>query len=106
MNMDRQGESDATNIYFLLQVIYLFRGKDKPMDNLVIDTVKNFAKLYPDYTEITAQIIERLEAGEAFKALKITHDLLAQYERNTLPKASLPPEIAALQAPSETVAVS
>ena len=97
MNMDRQGESDATNIYFLLQVIYLFKGKDKPMDDLVINTVKSFAELYPDYADITAQIIERLEAGEAFKALKITHDMLAQYERNNRPKDFPPSEIAVMQ---------
>jgi len=99
MNMDRQGESDVTNVYFLLQVIYLFKGKDAPMDNLVIETVKNFAKLYPDYAAETAQIIEQLEAGESFKALKITHNMLAQYEKDARAKASA-------QTAPETISVS
>jgi flagellar biosynthesis regulator FlbT len=80
MNMDRQGESDATNVYFLLQVIYLFKGKDKSMDALVIDTVKSFGKLYPGYDDDVAQIITHLEARESFKALKIAHNMLAQQE--------------------------
>ena len=100
MNIDRQSESDVTNIYFLLQVIYLFKGKDKPMDTLVIDTVKNFAKLYPDYAADTAHIIEQLEAGESFKALKITHNMLAQYEKNAQAQkaVTVPPEPATLSA--------
>ena len=82
MNMDRQNESDVTNVYFLLQVIYLFKGKDQPMDALVIETVRSLARLYPGYDEAVAQIIEHLEAKESFKALKVAHAMLAEYEKN------------------------
>jgi hypothetical protein len=58
------------------------------MDILVIETVKSFAKLYPHYAAETARIIEHLEAGESFKALKITHNMLAQYEKETQGKAA------------------
>ncbi len=81
MNMDRRADSDVTNVYFLLQIIYLFRGKDQPMDTLVIDTVRSFGRLYPAYADTVAVIIQHLEAGESFKALKITHDILKQYEK-------------------------
>ena len=83
MNIDRQGESDVTNVYFLLQVIYLFKGKDKPMDGLVIETVRSFAKLYPDYAKEVGQIIAYLEAKETFKALKAAHSMLEHYEKDT-----------------------
>lgn len=76
MNIDRSKESDANNVYFLLQVIYLFKGKGKPLDSLVIDTIKSFAKLYPQMEEHVDKIIAHLEAGEGFKALKIAHGLL------------------------------
>jgi flagellar biosynthesis regulator FlbT len=82
MNVDRSGDSDFSNVYFLLQVIYLFRGKDKPMDNLVIETVKSFGKLYPAYEAEVSQIILHLEARESFKALKVAHVMLAQHEKN------------------------
>ena len=95
MNISRRDESDVSNVYFLLQVIYLFRGKDKPMDNLVIETVKSFAKLYPDYEADVGQIIALLEVKETFKALKVAHSMLAQYEKKTQEKvAPLVPEIA------------
>ena len=100
MNIDRQGESDVTNIYFLLQVIYLFKGKDKPMDNLVIETVKSFARLYPGYESEVAQIISLLEAKETFKALKVAHNMLEQYEKNA--KAAL---LEATPVPASTPAV-
>ena len=90
MNIDRRSESDVSNVYFLLQVIYLFRGKDKPMDNLVIETIKSFAKLYPAYESDVAQIIALLEANETFKALKVAHTMLAQYEKDTQPQTSAP----------------
>ncbi len=82
MNMDRRDDSDASNVYFLLQVIYLFRGKDKPMDKLVIDTLKGFAKLYPDYESEVGQIISLLENKETFKALKVAHAMLEEYQKN------------------------
>ena len=78
MNIDRSSESDASNVYFLLQVIYLFKGKGQPLDHLVISTIKNFAALYPALSDEVAQILAHLEAGEAFKALKVGHKLLAE----------------------------
>jgi flagellar biosynthesis regulator FlbT len=85
MNIDKSTESDATNIYFLLQVIYLFRGKGQPLDHLVIETIKNFAKLYPQFIEDIDQVIAHLEAGEPFKALKVGHGLLATHEKSLTP---------------------
>ncbi len=90
MNIDRSGESDASNVYFLLQVIYLFKGKGKPLDHLVIETIKNFAKLYPHLSGEIDQIIVHLEAGESFKALKVGHKLLA--EMNPQPVSVVPAE--------------
>ncbi|MDP9126660.1 MAG: hypothetical protein M3N08_00165 [Pseudomonadota bacterium] len=81
MNIDRSGESDANNVYFLLQVIYLFKGKGQPLDHLVIETIKNFAKLYPHFAGDIAQVIAHLEAGESFKALKVGHKLMADQEK-------------------------
>lgn len=78
MNIDRSSESDASNVYFLLQVIYLFKGKGQPLDLLVIDTIKNFAKLYPRLAGEVDQIIAHLESGESFKALKVGHKLIAE----------------------------
>lgn len=77
MNVDRSGESDASNVYFLLQVIYLFKGKGKPLDELVIKTIRNFAALYPHLDDQVQQIIEHLQAGDGFKALKIAHRLMS-----------------------------
>jgi len=81
MNTERRTESDASNVYFLLQVIYLFKGKGQPLDHLVIETIKNFAKLYPHFESEIIGIIKHLEAGEAFKALKVGHKLLAEQEK-------------------------
>jgi hypothetical protein len=89
MNINRSTESDASNVYFLLQVIYLFKGKGQPLDNLVIETIKNFAKLYPRFADDIAQVLSHLEAGEPFKALKVGHKLLAEQEKNT-PASSEP----------------
>lgn len=87
MNIDRRSESDASNVYFLLQVIYLFKGKGQPLDHLVMETIKSFGKLYPHLQGEVDQIIRHLEAGEAFKALRIGHKLLEQQEK---PPPSLP----------------
>jgi flagellar biosynthesis regulator FlbT len=76
MNIDRRNDSDASNVYFLLQVIYLFKGKGKPLDHLVIETIKSFGQLYPHFVNEVGQIIAHLEAGEAFKALRIGHTLM------------------------------
>ncbi len=86
MNIERSGDSDANNVYFLLQVIYLFKGKGQPLDHLVIETIKNFSKLYPPFEDDVAQIIAHLEAGEPFKALKVGHKLLADHGKTTPPE--------------------
>ena len=80
MNVDRRDESDASNVYFLLQVIYLFRGKGQPIDKLVMDTISNFGKLYPHLAEYVAEITSHLEAGEPFKALRLGHKLMDEYQ--------------------------
>jgi len=85
MNTERRGDSDASNVYFLLQVIYLFKGKGQPLDHLVIETIKNFSLLYPAFAGDITQIITHLEAGEAFKALKVGHKLLADQEKVEAP---------------------
>ena len=77
MHIDRRDESDATNVYFLLQVLYLFKGKGEPLDHLVIDTIKSFSKMYPHLEDDINKVLQHLEAGETFKALKIGHSLLA-----------------------------
>jgi len=90
MNIDRRNESDASNVYFLLQVIYLFKGKQQPLDHLVIDTVKSFGKLYPHLVGEVDQIIAYLEAGEAFKALRLAHKLLAEQEKPNTANSTTP----------------
>jgi len=85
MNIDRRSESEVSNVYFLLQVIYLFKGKGQPLDNLVIETIKNFAKLYPRFADDILQILVHLEAGEPFKALKVGHKLLEEQGEKTAP---------------------
>jgi flagellar biosynthesis regulator FlbT len=96
MNIDRSGESDANNVYFLLQVIYLFKGKGQPLDHLVIETIKNFAKLYPNFEGEINQIIIYLEAGEPFKALKTGHKLLAEQEKRS-PSEAVPSPAAEIE---------
>jgi flagellar biosynthesis regulator FlbT len=90
MNIDRSSETDANSVYFLLQVIYLFKGKGQPLDHLVVETIKNFAQLYPNFVNDIDQIIVHLKAGEAFKALKIGHKLLAEQEKKG-PSLTVPP---------------
>ena len=77
MNVERRDESDVTNVYFLLQIIYLFKGKGQPLDALVVNTLKSFSTIYPKLAEHVDEIIRHLEAGEAFKALRLGHKLLA-----------------------------
>lgn len=76
MNIENRDESDASNVYFLLQIIYLFKGKGQPMDGLVLSTLKSFASLYPALSDNVSQIIGHLEIGESFKALRLAHKLL------------------------------
>lgn len=77
MNIERKDDSDASNVYFLLQVIYLFKGKGQPLDALVMETIRNFGALYPQLSGEVGQIIALLQAGEPFKALQLGHKLLA-----------------------------
>ncbi|HAX90773.1 MAG TPA: hypothetical protein DCY07_00995 [Rhodospirillaceae bacterium] len=81
MNIDRRDESDASNVYFLLQVIYLFKGKGQPVDDLVINTLRSFASLYPALSGNVDEIIGYLESGESFKALRLAHKLLADGQK-------------------------
>jgi len=94
MNMDNRDDSDASNVYFLLQVIYLFKGKGQPLDDLVLSTLKNFSTLYPALAGIVGDIVQLLEKGESFKALRLAHKVLEDEK-----KASLPPtnEVPAIQ---------
>lgn len=89
MNIERKDESDASNVYFLLQIIYLFKGKGQPMDKLVIETLQNFGKLYPQLAGHVDQIIAHLSAGESFKALRLGHKLLADKQGLEKTSASL-----------------
>ena len=77
MNSEERSSSDAAEVYFLLQILYLFKGKGQPLDGLVIQTIRQFVKLYPNLQDQVDKIIQHLEAGEAFKALRLGHDILA-----------------------------
>ncbi len=91
LGLDRQHESDASNVYFLLQVIYLFKGKGKPLDQLVIKTLESFAVLYPALAGDVRQIVAHLEAGETFKALRLGHRLLDAEKSGGVPPPSCSP---------------
>jgi flagellar biosynthesis regulator FlbT len=80
MNVDRSEESDAATVYFLLQMIYLFKGKGQPLDTLVIDTIDKFSALYPHLGTSVQDIVALLRAGENFKALRLGHELLSDQE--------------------------
>ncbi|MDD3287788.1 MAG: flagellar biosynthesis repressor FlbT [Alphaproteobacteria bacterium] len=78
MNIERRDDSDVSNIYFLLQVIYLFKGKGQPLDNLVVETLRNFGNIYPNLSDHVEEIIVQLQAGDAFKALRMAHKMLEE----------------------------
>jgi flagellar biosynthesis regulator FlbT len=80
MKVDRSDESDAASVYFLLQVIYLFKGKGQPLDNLVIETIEKFARLHPQLQDQVNEITQLLLGGEPFKALRLGHKLMADHE--------------------------
>ncbi|MBI1273643.1 MAG: hypothetical protein GC131_06130 [Alphaproteobacteria bacterium] len=80
MNIDRSEESDAASVYFLLQVIYLFKGKGQPLDALVIETIEKFCALHPHLRDQVVEITRLLQSGESFKALRLGHKLLADHE--------------------------
>lgn len=98
MNVDRRDDSDASNVYFLLQVIYLFKGKGQPLDDLVVNTLKSFSTLYPALATNVNEIITHLEAGEAFKALRLAHTLLAAEQKQGKPAESFPQQSAEVEA--------
>ncbi|MCL2468843.1 MAG: hypothetical protein FWF24_01240 [Alphaproteobacteria bacterium] len=81
MNIEKRDESDVSNIYFLLQVVYLFKGKGEPMDALVINTLKSFGTLYPGLKDNVDSIIQHLNEGNAFKALRMAHGLLEEEKK-------------------------
>lgn len=80
MNISRSEESDAATVYFLLQMIYLFKGKGAPLDALVIDTIDKFSALYPHLGDSVNAIIALLRAGESFKALRLGQELLSDHD--------------------------
>jgi flagellar biosynthesis regulator FlbT len=92
MNTEDRSRSDAAEVYFLLQILYLFKGKGQPLDGLVIQTIRNFAAIYPNLQEHIDSIIIHLEAGEAFKALRLGHEILAMQNNTT----TLPPSLTTL----------
>lgn len=83
MNTDDRSKSDAAEVYFLLQILYLFKGKGQPLDGLVIQTIRSFAAIYPNLQQQIDSIIHHLEAGEAFKALRLGHEILALQNKTT-----------------------
>ena len=78
MNIEKRDESDASNVYFLLQVVYLFKGKGQPLDDLVVNTLSSFSTLYPHLADVVHQIVDHLKTGDTFKALRLAHKLLAE----------------------------
>jgi flagellar biosynthesis regulator FlbT len=76
MNPESKDDSDAASVYFLLQVLYCFKGKGQKIDHMVMDTLNSFARLYPDLADTVAQVTACLQAGDSFKALKLAHDML------------------------------
>ncbi|NDC56302.1 MAG: hypothetical protein EBZ69_05785 [Alphaproteobacteria bacterium] len=82
MNIDQSENSDAASVYFLLQVIYLFKGKGEgqKLDKLVIETTEKFAKLYPHLADQVQDIIALMLRGEGYQALRQAHKMLADQE--------------------------
>ena len=91
MNIERSSESDAASVYFLLQMIYLFKGKGKPLDDLVIETIDKFSALHPHLRANVAEIVGSLRAGESFKALKLGQELLADQQAATAKTSAAQP---------------
>ncbi|MGE3770070.1 MAG: flagellar biosynthesis repressor FlbT [Bdellovibrionales bacterium] len=92
MNPDQKDESDAASVYFLLQVLYCFKGKGQKIDHMVMDTLRSFARLYPALAPRINDIAALLEAGDSFKALKLAQGLLGSPEKpvdSAVPYAAL-----------------
>jgi len=102
MNIDKRDQSDASNVYFLLQVVYLFKGKGQPLDELVLNTLGSFAKMYPALGSVVDEIGAHLKAGETFKALRLAHKLLEGEQKVPADPASND----STPAPSEPIAAS
>lgn len=95
MNPDEKDQSDAASVYFLVQVLYCFKGKGQPIDTLVVETLKSFAKLYPALAGRVDGVLEALSEGDSFKALKLAHALLEGTSvpiDSNVPYATLLPE--------------
>lgn len=76
MNPDDKDSSDVSSIYFLLQVLYCFKGKGQPIDTMVMQTLKSFESLYPQLAPQVAEITACLKTGDSFKALKTAQAML------------------------------
>jgi len=81
LNPERKDDSDAASVYFLLQVLYCFKGKGQKIDHLVFDTLKSFTKLYPSLEPQVAEVVAALEAGDSYRALKLAHNLMGTEEK-------------------------
>jgi flagellar biosynthesis regulator FlbT len=103
MDPDEKDQSDAASVYFLIQVLYCFKGKGQPIDTLVVETLKSFGKLYPALAERVDGVLEALKAGDSFKALKLAHALL---ETNSVPADSNVPYAALLPEQNQDGAVN
>ncbi|QQR68338.1 MAG: hypothetical protein IPI58_05635 [Alphaproteobacteria bacterium] len=91
MNIDRQNDSEASHLYFLLQILYLFKAKGQPLDKLVMETVRSFAMIFPELDGTVRQMLQHLEAGESFKALRLGHRLMEEQikqDKNISPKGA------------------
>lgn len=76
MNPDDKDSSDMSSVYFLLQVLYCFKGKGQPIDTMVLQTLKSFGTLYPQLMPQVEEISAHLQAGDSFKALKVAQAML------------------------------
>lgn len=76
MSPDDKDSSDMSSVYFLLQVLYCFKGKGQPIDTMVMQTLKSFGSLYPALAPQVDEIASYLKAGDSFKALKTAQALL------------------------------
>lgn len=81
MSPDDKDSSDMSSIYFLLQVLYCFKGKGQPIDTMVMQTLKSFGSLYPQLATQVEEVAGYLKAGDSFKALKTAQAMLGTKEK-------------------------
>lgn len=81
MNPDDKDSSDVSSIYFLLQVLYCFKGKGQPIDTMVMQTLKSFGDLYPQLKTQVEEVRTHLAAGDSFKALKTAQAMLSSHAK-------------------------